>query len=75
MSGRTDWWPALHFTRAHATTDSEENPELWAVKASLTKILCPGIWIIAWVMKWLTDSHVPGTTDRTGNVIIKRNIN
>lgn len=42
MAARKDWWPALHFTRFHASKDSEENPELKEVKASLTKILCPG---------------------------------
>lgn len=41
MSGRKDFWPALHFTRFHASKDSE-NPELMEVKASLTKVLCPG---------------------------------
>lgn len=41
MSGRKDFWPALHFTRFHATKDSA-NPELMEVKASLTKVLCPG---------------------------------
>ncbi|XP_051264492.1 TATA box-binding protein-associated factor RNA polymerase I subunit A isoform X1 [Dicentrarchus labrax] len=41
MAARKDWWPALHFTSFHASKDSEENPELMEVKASLTKILCP----------------------------------
>lgn len=41
MAERKDWWPALHFTSFHAKKDSEENPELLEVKASLTKILCP----------------------------------
>ncbi|KAI3364186.1 hypothetical protein L3Q82_011008 [Scortum barcoo] len=45
MSARKDWWPALHFTSFHASKDSEENPELMEVKASLTKILCPGKWV------------------------------
>ncbi|XP_026197274.1 TATA box-binding protein-associated factor RNA polymerase I subunit A [Anabas testudineus] len=43
MAGRKDWWPALHFTSFHASKDSEENPELMEVKASLTKILCPDL--------------------------------
>ncbi|XP_030260944.1 TATA box-binding protein-associated factor RNA polymerase I subunit A isoform X1 [Sparus aurata] len=43
MAARKDWWPALHFTRFHASQDSEENPELKEVKASLTKILCPDL--------------------------------
>lgn len=41
MAVRMDWWPALHFTSFHASKDSEENPELLEVKASLIKILCP----------------------------------
>ncbi|XP_028253207.1 TATA box-binding protein-associated factor RNA polymerase I subunit A [Parambassis ranga] len=41
MADRKDWWPTLHFTSFHASKDSVENPELWEVKASLTKILCP----------------------------------
>lgn len=41
MAERKDWWFALHFTSFHATEDSKENPELFEVKASLTKILCP----------------------------------
>ncbi|XP_029352620.1 TATA box-binding protein-associated factor RNA polymerase I subunit A isoform X2 [Echeneis naucrates] len=41
MSGRKDFWPALHFTSFHASKDSEENPELMEVKASLVKVLCP----------------------------------
>uniref|UniRef100_H3DG51 TATA box binding protein (TBP)-associated factor, RNA polymerase I, A n=1 Tax=Tetraodon nigroviridis TaxID=99883 RepID=H3DG51_TETNG len=28
MDVRKDWWPMVHFTRFHATKDSEENPEL-----------------------------------------------
>ncbi|XP_038583152.1 TATA box-binding protein-associated factor RNA polymerase I subunit A [Micropterus salmoides] len=43
MAARKDWWPALHFTSFHASKDSEENPELVEVKASLTKILCPDL--------------------------------
>lgn len=43
MSGRTDWWPALHFTTYHAAHDKKENPELRTVKAPLAKILCPGL--------------------------------
>ncbi|XP_034555643.1 TATA box-binding protein-associated factor RNA polymerase I subunit A [Notolabrus celidotus] len=43
MALRKDWWPALHFTSFHASTDSEKNPELMTVKASLTKILCPDL--------------------------------
>ncbi|GAA6214131.1 TATA box-binding protein-associated factor RNA polymerase I subunit A [Lates japonicus] len=43
MAGRKDWWPALHFTSFHASKDSEENPELMKVKASLTKIVCPDL--------------------------------
>ncbi|KAM9339231.1 TATA box-binding protein-associated factor RNA polymerase I subunit A [Symphorus nematophorus] len=43
MALRKDWWPALHFTSFHASKDSEENPELNEVKASLTKILCPDL--------------------------------
>ncbi|XP_023120152.1 TATA box-binding protein-associated factor RNA polymerase I subunit A [Amphiprion ocellaris] len=41
MALRKDWWPALHFTSFHASKDLEENPELWKVKASLEKVLCP----------------------------------
>ncbi|XP_031717545.1 TATA box-binding protein-associated factor RNA polymerase I subunit A [Anarrhichthys ocellatus] len=43
MAPRKDWWPALHFTSFHASKDSEQNPELKEVKASLTKILCPDL--------------------------------
>ncbi|XP_056219537.1 TATA box-binding protein-associated factor RNA polymerase I subunit A [Seriola aureovittata] len=43
MAGRTDFWPALHFTSFHAIKDSEENPELMEVKASLAKVLCPDL--------------------------------
>ncbi|XP_034382875.1 TATA box-binding protein-associated factor RNA polymerase I subunit A [Cyclopterus lumpus] len=43
MSARKDWWPALHFTRFHASKDSQENPELMGVKAPLTKVLCPDL--------------------------------
>ncbi|TNN76118.1 TATA box-binding protein-associated factor RNA polymerase I subunit A [Liparis tanakae] len=43
MAARKDWWPALHFTRFHASKDSEENPELMGVKAPLTKVLCPDL--------------------------------
>lgn len=43
MAERKDWWPALHFTGFHARKDGEEEPELLEVKASLTKILCPGM--------------------------------
>ncbi|XP_027140065.1 TATA box-binding protein-associated factor RNA polymerase I subunit A isoform X1 [Larimichthys crocea] len=43
MAERKNWWPALHFTSFHFRTDSEENPELVEVKASLTKILCPDL--------------------------------
>ncbi|KAF7661582.1 hypothetical protein LDENG_00257780 [Lucifuga dentata] len=42
MAARKDWWPALHFTSFHASKDSEENPELREVKASLLEMLCPG---------------------------------
>uniref|UniRef100_A0A1A8KZE7 TATA box binding protein (TBP)-associated factor, RNA polymerase I, A n=3 Tax=Nothobranchius pienaari TaxID=704102 RepID=A0A1A8KZE7_9TELE len=42
MASRQDWWPVLHFTSFHAAKDSKENPELWKVKKSLLKILCPG---------------------------------
>ncbi|KAM8832577.1 TATA box-binding protein-associated factor RNA polymerase I subunit A isoform 2-T3 [Spinachia spinachia] len=42
MAARKDWWPALHFTRFHASKDSEELKE---VKASLTKVLCPGLML------------------------------
>ncbi|XP_070843068.1 TATA box-binding protein-associated factor RNA polymerase I subunit A [Chaetodon trifascialis] len=45
MATRKDWWPALHFTRFHASKDSQENPELMEVKASLTKILCPDLML------------------------------
>ncbi|XP_044025983.1 TATA box-binding protein-associated factor RNA polymerase I subunit A isoform X1 [Siniperca chuatsi] len=45
MAARKDWWPALHFTSFHASKDSEENPELMEVKASLTKILCPDLML------------------------------
>ncbi|XP_037305025.1 TATA box-binding protein-associated factor RNA polymerase I subunit A [Pungitius pungitius] len=45
MAARKDWWPALHFTSFHASKDSEENPELKEVKASLTTILCPGLML------------------------------
>ncbi|XP_008275001.1 TATA box-binding protein-associated factor RNA polymerase I subunit A [Stegastes partitus] len=41
MAARKDWWPALHFTSFQASKDLEENPELWEVKASLAKVLCP----------------------------------
>ncbi|XP_017267446.1 TATA box-binding protein-associated factor RNA polymerase I subunit A [Kryptolebias marmoratus] len=41
METRKYWWPALHFTSFHAAKDSEENPKLLEVKASLAKILCP----------------------------------
>lgn len=41
MALKRDWWPALHFTSFHASKDSEENPELLEMKASLTKILFP----------------------------------
>ncbi|CAG09194.1 unnamed protein product, partial [Tetraodon nigroviridis] len=40
MDVRKDWWPMVHFTRFHATKDSEENPELLQIKASVGKILC-----------------------------------
>ncbi|XP_071323842.1 TATA box-binding protein-associated factor RNA polymerase I subunit A [Trachinotus anak] len=43
MVGKKDYWPALHFTSFHASKDSEENPELMEVKASLTKVLCPDL--------------------------------
>ncbi|XP_061742083.1 TATA box-binding protein-associated factor RNA polymerase I subunit A isoform X1 [Nerophis ophidion] len=43
MAARKGWWPALHFTRFHATEDAEQRPELMQVKALLTKILCPDI--------------------------------
>ncbi|CAB1445102.1 unnamed protein product [Pleuronectes platessa] len=43
MAGRKDWWPVLHFTSFHARKDSEENPELMEVKASLREVLCPDI--------------------------------
>ncbi|XP_040920053.1 TATA box-binding protein-associated factor RNA polymerase I subunit A [Toxotes jaculatrix] len=43
MAERKDWWPALHFTSFHASKDSEENPELMEVKASLVKVLCPDL--------------------------------
>lgn len=43
MAARKDWWPVLHFTSFHASKDSEENPELMEVKASLMKILCPDL--------------------------------
>ncbi|XP_042358906.1 TATA box-binding protein-associated factor RNA polymerase I subunit A [Plectropomus leopardus] len=45
MASRKDWWPALHFTSFHASRDSEENPELMHVKASLSKILCPDLML------------------------------
>ncbi|KAK9531393.1 hypothetical protein VZT92_010820 [Zoarces viviparus] len=45
MAPRKDWWPVLHFTSFHASTDSQENPELKEVKASLTKILCPDLML------------------------------
>ncbi|XP_041814929.1 TATA box-binding protein-associated factor RNA polymerase I subunit A [Chelmon rostratus] len=45
MATRKDWWPVLHFTSFHASKDSEENPELMEVKASLTKILCPDLML------------------------------
>ncbi|XP_033847307.1 TATA box-binding protein-associated factor RNA polymerase I subunit A [Periophthalmus magnuspinnatus] len=41
MSGRMDWWPALHFTTFHAAQDQRENLELWRLKAPLAKVLCP----------------------------------
>ncbi|XP_057678792.1 TATA box-binding protein-associated factor RNA polymerase I subunit A [Corythoichthys intestinalis] len=43
MAPRKEWWPALHFTRFHATEDARQRPQLMAVKASLTNILCPEI--------------------------------
>lgn len=43
MAERKGWWPALHFTSFHASKDSQENPELKEVKASLTKLLCPDL--------------------------------
>ncbi|XP_069371361.1 TATA box-binding protein-associated factor RNA polymerase I subunit A isoform X2 [Paralichthys olivaceus] len=43
MEVRKDWWPVLHFTSHHARKDSEENPELMEVKASLKEVLCPDI--------------------------------
>lgn len=43
MSGRKDWWPALHFTTFHAAEDERENPELRRIKAPLAKILCPDV--------------------------------
>lgn len=43
MSGRKDWWPALHFTKFHAAQDARENPELMRIKAPLAKILCPDL--------------------------------
>ncbi|XP_072301987.1 TATA box-binding protein-associated factor RNA polymerase I subunit A [Eucyclogobius newberryi] len=43
MSGRMDWWPALHFTTFHAAQDQRENPELWRLKAPLAKVLCPDL--------------------------------
>uniref|UniRef100_A0A8D3BAR2 TATA box binding protein (TBP)-associated factor, RNA polymerase I, A n=1 Tax=Scophthalmus maximus TaxID=52904 RepID=A0A8D3BAR2_SCOMX len=42
MAGRKDWWPVLHFTSFHASKDSDENPDLMEVKASLINVLCPG---------------------------------
>uniref|UniRef100_A0A3Q4I4Z2 TATA box binding protein (TBP)-associated factor, RNA polymerase I, A n=1 Tax=Neolamprologus brichardi TaxID=32507 RepID=A0A3Q4I4Z2_NEOBR len=45
LQNQKDWWLALHFTSFHATKDSKEKPELFEVKASLTKILCPG-WFV-----------------------------
>ncbi|XP_070705641.1 TATA box-binding protein-associated factor RNA polymerase I subunit A [Pempheris klunzingeri] len=45
MASRKDWWPALHFTRFHASKDSEENPELLEEKAPLAKILCPELML------------------------------
>lgn len=32
----------VHFMRFHAVKDSEENPELFQLKASVGNILCPG---------------------------------
>uniref|UniRef100_A0A3Q0S4F2 TATA box binding protein (TBP)-associated factor, RNA polymerase I, A n=1 Tax=Amphilophus citrinellus TaxID=61819 RepID=A0A3Q0S4F2_AMPCI len=52
MVERKDWWPALHFTSFHAKKDSEENPELLEVKASLTKILCPGTFVFIFVERF-----------------------
>ncbi|XP_068609919.1 TATA box-binding protein-associated factor RNA polymerase I subunit A [Brachionichthys hirsutus] len=43
MAERKDWWPELHFTSSHACRDSEENPELLALKSSLAETLCPGV--------------------------------
>nr|XP_020459729.1 TATA box-binding protein-associated factor RNA polymerase I subunit A isoform X1 [Monopterus albus] len=56
MAGRKDWWPALHFTSFHACKDSEENPELMEVKASLTKILCPDL-----MLKYTAERVTSGT--------------
>ncbi|XP_077408924.1 TATA box-binding protein-associated factor RNA polymerase I subunit A [Vanacampus margaritifer] len=41
MAARKGWWAALHFTRFHATEDAAQRPQLMALKASLSKILCP----------------------------------
>ncbi|XP_051908424.1 TATA box-binding protein-associated factor RNA polymerase I subunit A isoform X1 [Hippocampus zosterae] len=41
MAARKEWWPALHFTRFHASEDAVQRPQLMEVKASLAKILCP----------------------------------
>ncbi|XP_028997547.1 TATA box-binding protein-associated factor RNA polymerase I subunit A isoform X2 [Betta splendens] len=42
MSERKDWWPALHFTKFHASKDCED-PELMGVKVALVQILCPDL--------------------------------
>lgn len=45
MAERKDWWPVLHLTGFHAHKDLDEEPELMKVKASLAKILCPGMLV------------------------------
>lgn len=56
MFGRKDWWPVLYFTGFHANKDLEEEPELMEVKASLAKILCPGMLVFAPIFLKLNSS-------------------
>lgn len=57
MDQRKDWWPAIHFTSSHARKDSEENPELFEVKSSLTGVLLPDCTLMY------------GTEQRTGGKV------
>lgn len=73
MAGRKDWWPVLHFTSFHARKDLEENPELMEVKASLTKILCPGKLVSsACALNHLFASKVPGFHKNSATIYLCR---